>query len=131
MGWFGFGPFDGDDAMDCEFDVANIASIDDTYFWDLNHYDFNRNKLMDARPKIIEWLRDYDWSSRSNPGFIQEAYIQCVAALFVEFDVPVTEKEKETFISFIDNDQWSKKELERAVEMQTLKEKVEKLQVIA
>lgn len=126
MGWFGYGPLDGDDGMDLRDEIFHMLKITDpkTYEWTKTPEEIGQ--LLEANQETLyDWLRDYDWDKRYNPGFIQEVYIQALAYLMVEYGAKINERGKPVFLKFIKNDHWAKSEKDRKKEMKKLYKKVE------
>jgi hypothetical protein len=126
MGWFGCGPMDGDDGMDLRDEVFGMLGLDGDYdYYSEEHEDHIRETLESRQNEIYDWLRDYDWNSRYNPGFIQEVYIQGFAHLMCEYNARINERGLPVMIDFVKNDHWSKEDEERKTEMTLLLEKLE------
>jgi len=126
MGWFGTGALDGDDGMDLRDELFNFIGI--KYDTNLNTLQTNeqiKSLLYDKQDEIYDWLRDYDWSERYNPGFIQQVYIQAVAQIFIDYGVKINTRGKPVFLEFIKNDQWAKSDKSRKESMDKLYNEVE------
>jgi len=121
MGWFGYGPMDGDDAMDLQDTVFDMIGV--------NEKDSNEKikiLLETKQDTIYDWLRDYDWNKNHsyNPGFIQSVYIQALGYIMCEYNVKINERGIPVFIDFIKNDVWATKKNERKKEMNKLLKKI-------
>lgn len=125
MGWFGFGPLDGDDGMDLRdlvFDLINISF--DPVGNTIQSNDEIRILLETNQEMIYDTMRDYDFDRHLNPGFMQRVYIQALAYIMCEYGVKINDRGKDTFIKFIDDDTWALENEERKQEMITLKNRV-------
>ena len=127
MGWFGYGAMDGDDGMDLRdtlFYMLGIEYVDGQPIHDENPYNYTdteiTNILEKNQDKIYDWLRDYDWNKRLNPGFIQTVYIQATAQVLLDYGVKISERGKKSIVPFIESDNWALENEERAEEMQKL-----------
>lgn len=65
-------------------------------------------------------MKEYNWEKHSNPGFIQEVYIQATMQLMLDYNVKISERGKKVAIPFIEEDRWSLENEERKEEMQKL-----------
>lgn len=125
MGWFGTGALDGDDGMDLKDELFGF--IDIKYNEDyviIESVESIKNKLSVNQDKIYDWLRDYNWDTHSNPGFIQEVYIQALAQIFLDYGVKISERGKSVMLDFIKNDHWAKSDKKRKKSMDILYEQV-------
>jgi hypothetical protein len=125
MGFFGYGPMDGDDAMDLRDEV--FAKLGVKFDDDANMITTNDEvkELLESRQNLIyDWLKAYDWNQRSNPGFIQTIYSLALADIMCDYGARINKRGKKAFIQFIDTDAWSEQEPERALEMSKLKIRV-------
>lgn len=124
MGWFGVNPLDGDDGMDLRgfvFDIIGVKYDD----YNMLHTCSEVGLMLDENQDILyDWIRDYNWDKHSNPGFIQEVYIQALMQIFLDYDVQISERGKKDAILFIENDEWAKEDKERAKAMQRLLKQV-------
>jgi len=118
MGWFGTGAMDGDDGMDLRSELFAISGVKYNEDWDILSTEAEITTLLnESQDKIYDWLRDYDWSERYNPGFIQEVYIQATAQVLLDYNVKVSERGKPVMLEFIRNDHWSEDDKERRKSM--------------
>ncbi len=125
MGWFGYGPLDGDDGMDLRdliFELINISY--DPVGNTIQSDDAIRILLETNQEMIYDVLTDYDFSKHLNPGFIQIVYIQALACIMCDYGAKINERGKKTFIKFIDADTWALENAERNQEMIQLKNRV-------
>ncbi len=118
MGWFGTGAMDGDDGMDLRSELFAISGVKYNEDYDILSTEAEITTLLnESQDKIYDWLRDYDWSKRYNPGFIQEVYIQATAQVLLDYNVKVSERGKPVMLEFIRNDHWSEDDKERRKSM--------------
>jgi len=117
MGWFGYGPIDGDDGMDLQDIVFGMIGVTEE-----NSDNEIRVLLEENQDEIYYWIRDYDWDKNHshNPGFIQTAYIQALAYIMCSYKAKINEIGMTVFVDFTENDVWAKKEPERKKEMDKL-----------
>jgi hypothetical protein len=125
MGWFEYGPLDGDDGMDLQdfiFDILNIRYDD---FGKLIQDDNTIRVLLENNQDLLyESLKNYNYNEHLNPGFIQSVYIQALAHIMCEYNAKINDRGKNTFIKFIDSDKWSLENNERKIAMNNLKNRV-------
>ena len=133
MGWFGTGARDGDDGMDLRDEIFYTYGIEqeDSEF-SPNGYNYSNEQISEIldqnQDKIYDWLRDYDWSKRYNPRFIQEVYIQATAQLFLDYRVKISKRGKLVMLDFIKNDHCALRDKERAESMDFLYKEVQEVQ---
>lgn len=126
MGWFGVGPMDGDDGMDLRAEVFALIGVkEDEETYEILSTDEEIKELLESKQNLVyDWLRDYKWEERYNPGFIQEVYIQATAYLMCVYGARINERGQKAFLMFIENDHWAKEDKERKKEMKKLKKNV-------
>ena len=123
MGWFGTGALDGDDGMDLQVEIFHLLDLDthpDMEIYHSNYENHIKTTLENNQDKIYDWLRDYDWTERYNPGFIQEVYIQGTAQIMLDYNVKISERGKPVMIDFAKRDKWAEKDTERKASMDKL-----------
>ena len=126
MGWFGCGPMDGDDPMDFRAEVFDRIGVVYSEDYDiLTTKEEIRVLLFRKQNEIYEWLRDYNWDKHHNPGFTQSVYIQALAYIMYQYNVPILNRGRREFLRFIKNDHWAKTDNERKKEMQKLFNRVQ------
>lgn len=122
MGWFGYGPMDGDDGMDLRDELWHFIGVkqdDETY--EVLSSDDEIKELLESKQNLVyDWLRDYDWGTY-NPGFKQAVYCQAVAYLMCRYGARINPRGKKAFLVFVDEDQWAKQDDERKAEMSKLR----------
>ncbi len=126
MGWFGFGPMDGDDGMDLRDEVFHMIGVEYDEKYNCLTSNEEISELLDKNQDMLyDWIRDYDWDNRYNPGFIQEVYIQALMQVMLDYEVKISDRGKKGAIPFIKNDHWAKENKERKEEMDKLYKLVE------
>jgi len=125
MGWFGYGPMDGDDGMDLRDELWSFIGVredDETY--EVLSTEYEIKELLESKQNLVyDWLRDYNWGA-FNPGFKQAIYCQAVAYLMCEYDARINPRGKKEFLVLINEDQWAKENDKRKVEMDKLKDSI-------
>lgn len=125
MGWFGCGALDSDDGFDLQDELFDFIGVKYDGKYTLIQSDEEiKNLLQINQDKIYDWMRDYDWSKKYNPDFIQEVYIQGLMQIFLNYGVPISDRGVKDAIPFIENDQWAKTDKNRKIEMDILKDAV-------
>lgn len=124
MGWFGYGVMDGDDPMDFRDELLGRFDVDYDKYWEDEEYFKSVGKLFEERQdEIYDWLKNYDWESRSNPGHIQCVYVQACAYVLMSHNVIINKRGYKGMKKFIKIDFWSNDDKERRKEMKKFKKK--------
>lgn len=125
MGWSGKGPLNGDDGMDLRDEVFAICGIDGSRRIEEDYSSTITSLLVQNQYVLYDWIRDYPWENTYNPGLVQQFWIQALMQLFLNYDVPISERGKRGALPFIAADYWAIENEERAEAMERLKRDVE------
>jgi hypothetical protein len=126
MGWFGCGPMDGDEAMDCRDEVFGFLDLGDRHEMEIIHPDYDkfvRETLESKQNLVYDLFREYDWGTH-NPGFKQTVWAQALAQLMCSYGARINKRGLKAFLMFIETDKWAEENDERKDEMEKLKQNV-------